>query len=242
MKLTYIHHSGYLLQEGDTALLIDYWKDTETDSAGLVHQQFLQSGGQRYVLASHVHPDHFNPEILQWKQQQPDLQLVLSRDILKRRRAPEEAATYLRRTEVYQDDRVRIEAFGSTDVGVSFAIEAFGLKIFHAGDFNNWHWSEESTPSEARGAEHDYLEKLKVLADAYPAFDLVMFPLDPRLGSAFTRGAEQFISAIHTKTFAPMHFALEPGKEKIVNQFAPVAESKGVRYLSIWHNGDSFEL
>ena len=54
----------------------------------------------------------------------------------------------------------------------------------------------------ARGAEHDHLEKLKVLPTLTPTFDLVMFPLDPAWQRIHPRG-RTVISAIHTKTFAP---------------------------------------
>ena len=56
---------------------------------------------------------------------------------------------------------IRIEAFGSTDVGISFLIDLQGVRLFHAGDLNNWHWSEESTPQEIRKAEGDFLAEIK---------------------------------------------------------------------------------
>lgn len=57
----------------------------------------------------------------------------------------------------YADDVLRVHAFGSTDVGISFLVEAEGKKIFHAGDLNNWHWMDESSEVEWKGYERDYL-------------------------------------------------------------------------------------
>ncbi|MEI3154718.1 MAG: hypothetical protein V8S95_06185 [Odoribacter sp.] len=48
---------------------------------------------------------------------------------------------------------MRIKAFGSTDIGISFLIDIDNIRIFHAGDLNNWHWEEESTPEEIAGTE-----------------------------------------------------------------------------------------
>lgn len=72
-------------------------------------------------------------------------------------------ATYINKGDVYEDPNIRIEAFGSTDVGISFLIDLQGIRLFHAGDLNNWHWSEESTPQEIRKAEGDFLAEVKYL-------------------------------------------------------------------------------
>jgi L-ascorbate metabolism protein UlaG (beta-lactamase superfamily) len=36
--------------------------------------------------------------------------------------------------------------------------------------------------------------------------DLAMFPVDPRLGKDYWKGALQFIDAVHPHLLAPMHF------------------------------------
>ena len=36
--------------------------------------------------------------------------------------------------------------------------------------------------------------------------DVVMFPVDPRLGTEYMRGARQFVEQIKTSIFVPMHF------------------------------------
>lgn len=77
--------------------------------------------------------------------------IILSRDIVRRRRAKEtDADVLLRRGDTYSDDMISVKAFGSTDAGVSFMVETDGKKVFHAGDLNNWHWEDESTPQEVK--------------------------------------------------------------------------------------------
>lgn len=107
-------------------------------------------------------------------------------------------------------------------------IEAQGKLIFHAGDLNNWHWKDESTPQEVAEAEGNYLKELDIIAKYTQAMDVVMFPVDPRLGTDFMRGAQQFIDRIRTGIFVPMHFWERPAE---VMAFAPYAESKGCRYV-----------
>ena len=57
-------------------------------------------------------------------------------------------------------------------------------------------------------------------AAAYPHFDAAMFPVDPRLGKDYMRGAQQFVDAIEVDHFIPMHFGEHYAK---ANAFAPYA-------------------
>ncbi len=237
MKLVYIYHSGYALEADGYAILIDFYKDTgAVPGQGYVHEQLLQRPGKLYVLASHFHPDHFNPEVLAWKEQKEDIVYLFSKDILKHRRAKADDALYLRKGEIYADEQLRITAFGSTDVGVSFLIEAEGKRILHAGDLNNWHWKDESTPDEVAKAEKDYLRELEAITQAAPTLDVAMFPVDPRLGTDFARGAEQLIGRIPVKLFAPMHFG--EWYDKLL-PFKAYAEAHGVHYAGWTAKGQS---
>lgn len=241
MKLDYIYHSGFAIEADGVTVIIDYYKDSSEEAygQGIVHNQLLSRPGVLYVLASHFHPDHFNREILSWKSVRPDIRYILSKDILKHRRAKAEDATYIGKGDVYADEHIRIEAFGSTDVGISFLIDLQGIRLFHAGDLNNWHWSEESTEEEIRKAEGDYLAELKYLKQHTSAIDVAMFPVDSRIGKDYMRGAEQFVERIKTTIFAPMHFSED---YQGGNAFGPFAESKGCRFLHIDHRGQNFEI
>lgn len=163
MKLDYIYHSGFAIEADGVTVIIDYYKDSseEAPDRGIVHDCLLKKPGIIYVLSSHFHPDHFNREVLSWKAERPDIRYIFSKDILKHRRASAEDATFINKGDVYEDGHIRIEAFGSTDVGISFLIDLQGVRLFHAGDLNNWHWSEESTPQEIRKAEGDFLAEVK---------------------------------------------------------------------------------
>ena len=92
MKLTYIFHSGYLLENERSMLIIDYWKDSENK---VVERALSNFSGRVYVLCTHWHPDHFNPEILTWKEKCPDIRYVFSKDILKKRLVSADDASFL---------------------------------------------------------------------------------------------------------------------------------------------------
>ena len=240
MRLLYIYHSGFALEADGFSILIDYFQDSDPDPAkGYVRSELLKRAGTLYILASHFHPDHFHPEVLKWKEQKPDIKYIFSKDILKRRRAKADDAIYLKKGDAYQDELLTIKAFGSTDVGISFLIETEGRRIFHAGDLNNWHWKDESTPQEVAEAEGNYLKELDIIAKETSVMDLVMFPVDPRLGTDFMRGAQQFIDRIKTSVFVPMHFWERPAE---VMAFGPYAESKGCRYIVLSVPGEGTDI
>lgn len=240
MRLTYIYHSGFAIETEGYTILIDYFKDTgKTPDTGFVHDELLRRAGTLYILSSHFHPDHFNPDVLKWKEIKSDIKYIFSKDILKRHRATAEDAVYLKKGDVFEDENIRIRAFGSTDVGISFLIEAEGKLLFHAGDLNNWHWKDESTPQEVAKAEGDYLRELDILAQATGHLHLAMFPVDPRIGTDFMRGAEQFVDRIKTDVLVPMHFWKHPAE---VVAFGPYAESKGCRYILLSYPGESTDF
>jgi len=167
------------------------------------------------------------------------IRYIFSKDILKSHRAKPEDATYIKKGETYEDETIRIEAFGSTDVGSSFLIHLQDWNIFHAGDLNNWHWSEESTEAEIRKANGDFLAEVKYLKEKAPKIDLALFPVDRRMGKDYMKGAKQFIEQIKTTIFVPMHFSEDYEGGNALRDFA---ENAGCRFVSITHRGESFEI
>lgn len=233
IKLTYIFHSCFMLETEQCVLIFDYWKDSPE---GDVKKMLEHTGKRVYFMASHFHEDHFNPEIIAMNVPNGDKRIILSRDIIRRHRAKEtDADVVMRKGDVYNDEYIKIKAFGSTDAGVSFMLETDGKKIFHAGDLNNWHWEDESTPQEVKKMEGDFKAVLRDIKAEYPAVDLAMFPVDPRLGTDFARGARQWIQTIKTTYLAPMHFP--PAREKAMT-FGKEAEMCGTKFLYIRHEGE----
>lgn len=236
MKLTYIYHSGYAIETEDFTIIIDYYKDSDNE---IVSKNLLNKKGKLYVLSTHSHYDHFKMEILKWKIIHSDVTYIFSKDILSNRKVEDNDAVYLDKSETYQDETLLVQAYGSTDLGVSFLIKFDDKVIFHAGDLNNWHWNEESTAEEIKKAEDFYREELGLLATDVKHLDLAMFPIDPRLGRDYMKGAEQFVSAIQTDVLAPMHFDEDYDKAAA---FAAFALDKGCRCICWKHTSESMIL
>lgn len=241
MKLYYIYHSGFALETDELVIIIDYFQDSNKNATnqGIVHSELLKTKKKFYVLSTHAHHDHFNPEILDWKQDRKDITYIFSQDILEHKLAKKEDAVFLEKGESFGDSNLSVEAFGSTDQGSSFLLHINNKLIFHAGDLNNWHWKDEASLEESQAAENWYLEELTEIYRQYKLLDLVLFPVDQRLQRDYYLGAEQFITKIHTRFFAPMHFDLD---YKGANAFKTVADKHDTTFLEIKERGQLFEL
>jgi L-ascorbate metabolism protein UlaG (beta-lactamase superfamily) len=240
MKITYIYHSCFALEFNEFNAIIDYYEDTaKSQENGYIHSYLLRQPQKLYVLSSHSHADHFNSEVLNWKLQKSNIQYIFSKDILDAGLANKEDALYLDKLDSYKDEYFNIKAYGSTDIGISFLIQTSKKKIFHAGDLNNWHWDEECSVEEAQEYENNYLIELELLAKDLTHLNLVFFPIDPRLGKDYMKGAEQFINRIPTDILAPMHFDEAYNKAAA---FASYAETKKCKSIKWANKGDNIKL
>ena len=249
MRLTYLFHSGFSLETDTCLLVFDYWMDPAR-----VMPRLLESDKPLYVLASHFHEDHFSPRIFTWKEQRPDITYILSKDILKHRRACREAAdAWLAKGAVWQDEHVRVTATGSTDSGVSWVVEVGDRRIFHAGDLNNWYarlLNDEDRNTGVFGnwglgvdpvkEEKRYLGELKDIRKVTERFDVVMFPVDSRIGNGYTRGARQFIGLFKVGLLVPMHFVA--GGFESAWRMKEFTDACGIRFWDITCEGESMEV
>jgi L-ascorbate metabolism protein UlaG (beta-lactamase superfamily) len=232
-KITYLFHSGYAVETQNHFLIFDYYQPFSGNKLsitdGVITSEFLKSKKNVIVFASHAHADHFDPTILKWGKDNPNIHYILSSDI----RAKMGTLNHhiVSAYEKLTVDNVTIETFGSTDQGISFLIQADGLSIFHAGDLNWWHWSGETKK------ERDYAEKIfkaeieKIIGQQ---IDIAFFPVDRRLEEAYCMGAEYFAANLKPRLLLPMHFGNDYGATKA---FAQRAEVLGIPTTAINHKG-----
>jgi L-ascorbate metabolism protein UlaG (beta-lactamase superfamily) len=177
---------------------------------------------------------------MRWKQIRPDIHYIFSKDILEMKQGINfDDVVFLEKGQKWEDEILRVWAFGSTDVGSSFLITADGKRMFHAGDLNNWHWNEESTPEESQACERHFFQEIEYIAKTTTWLDLAMFPVDPRQGKDYMLGAKQFVERIQTKVFAPMHFGSSYDK---MQAFQPFAQAAGCRFMGWKTNGETIEF
>ena len=246
MKLTYMFHSGFVLETEQSVLVFDYWKDPAH-----VMESVLLNQKPLYVLSSHFHEDHFTRGFFAWKKRKENVTYILSKDILRHRRAAkEEADVWLAKGASWSDDRISVKALGSTDSGVSWIVETEGRRVFHAGDLCNWYarFLPDAVPGQTIYSEEfeeyidpivhekQYLGELKDIRKVADSFDIVMFPVDGRIGNGYTLGGRQFIERFKVGLFVPMHFVAS-GFESAW-RFKEFADELNVAFWKISKEGD----
>ena len=250
MQLTYIFHSGFVFETDQCILVFDYWMDP----AGVL-PRYLESSKPMYVFASHFHEDHFTPEILTWRERRDSICYLLSKDILRHRRArKEDADAWLGKGATWEDALVRVTATGSNDSGVSWVVETGGMRLFHAGDLNNWYarfltddYQGGLVYSPDFGIDVDpvkeekrFLGELKDIRKLTGRFDVAMFPVDGRIGNGYTRGARQFLDRFQVGLFVPMHFVTVGFRSAW--RMKEFADEKSVPFWCIAREGESREV
>lgn len=228
-SLTYIYHDCFVYENEAVILIFDYWKDPLAPPEGKDFPPFLKNLDRNkfiYVFVSHHHKDHFSRRIFLWAREFPNISYIISPDVFKAVKymlsaggtysgyqPPSDKVFVLSPGESYQDDLLKVKAFPSTDIGNAYAISCYGKIIFHAGDLNAWLWIDESTNEEIEEARKSYTSIVNDIQKEFPYFDLVMFPVDSRLGREYWWGAKYFVDHISTALFVPMHFELVLAEE-----------------------------
>lgn len=201
MEINYLLNSGFMIRDDRTLLVFDDYEDP----AGIVDAAYDAGDFDRlYIFATHAHFDHFGTHIRAYS---PNVtQYIFSNDIKHTKRAkmfPTKKITYVRRYSEWQDDWLKVWIYDSTDVGVSFLVQTpSGAKIFHAGDFNWWHWSDD-TPENIELATKSFKRQIKRMEGM--TADVAFFPVDGRLGSSQELGAIDFVKCVKVKGFVAMH-------------------------------------
>ncbi len=233
--LTYLENSGFALEMGDTLLAFDVCSDRAVPGrkgldGGVLDAGELARFARRALFFSHSHGDHYCRQAFALE----ECEKYISYEF-----PPAFPGTRLRPGEQVEQDGLKVRAFGSTDLGVSFFVEYKGKGIFHAGDFNLWHWREESTQAEIEEAYALYQGVLETLLPLKGKIDLCFFPVDPRMGRTTMEGALDFCTRLEPKITVPMHMQ---GDGALGRRFVGEMERKGLRAVCLPKRGDRVDI
>ena len=192
MKVTFIHHSSFLVESRSAMLLFDYYQGELPP---------LDGAKPLYILTSHKHADHYGKIIYSIADTHPDVRYILSGDVPQRDlpagfKCP---VTYIDPHQEYQDELLKVRTLMSNDRGVAFVCEVDGKKIYHGGDLNNWCWDKGETALEDERIYHKELGRIKK-----DVFDVAFIPMDTRLKD-YRLGIDDFMQYSDAKTIFPMH-------------------------------------
>ena len=208
MKITYLNHSGFIVEYNKAVLLFDYYKGTIPK---------FSKDMSIYVFVSHKHYDHFNKEIFSLADEYDNIKFILSKDTKMNEaymdrlgiiRKARECIHYVEQNRMYEfDEHLKVETFSSTDAGVAFLITLWDRTIYHAGDLNWWTWKGETSEEYISMSNRYITEVLKLKGRK---IDLSFLVLDPRQEERFYLGLDFFMRVTVTKWVIPMHFWEKP--------------------------------
>lgn len=240
MKVTYIQHSGFLVEWERCVWLFDYYQGKIPD---------ISREKKLFVFVSHSHGDHFNPEIFEMFADDPQVEYILASEVRRKVRElglsqekicrvhflkPHESWS----TDDGAGDGVLLHTYRSTDRGVAFLAEYQGKKVYHGGDLNWWVWKGE-TKQQYNDMTVKFQREVQLLREEAGVLDAAFLPLDPRQEEWYRLGMDYFLEQIEVKTVFPMHFW---GDYSVIDKYKKESKEYGKRVVSISREGDEWEL
>ena len=242
MRVTYIGHSGFLMEVSKTYFLFDYY---EGDIPEMNREYPL------VVFVSHKHADHYNPVIFELVKKHLHVYYVVSKDVpvkwkikeYEQQKIPlEEKIIVVRKntdTELVlpgKETALKITTLKSTDEGVAYLLEYEGKRYYHAGDLNLWLWAGE-TKQYNDNMRIKYFKELQKLRGM--TLEAAFLPLDPRQEQDAFAGMESFLEYVQVTKVFPMHFW---GKHSIIGEFLKKHPEHEGRMARIERTGQAFHL
>lgn len=245
MEVYHIYHSGFLFRFEEYDLLFDYYRGDLPDDLG--------KDKPLYVVASHVHPDHFHFCIFEIFRNAPKVHYLLSHDIHKKynekfflkkgcTKEQYERISFLASGEEYryEDGKLRIRTLVSTDRGNAYLVDAMEHRIYHAGDLN-WWLCEEAEHEKKATIEKLFKEQIQKLGEYVQKekkpIEAACLSLDPRQGACYAKGFDYIMRNVEVAAAYPMHFWDE---REVISRLMedPVSEPyreriKSVPYFSV---------
>lgn len=206
MKVTYLNHSGFLLEADTFYCIFDYYKGNIPE---------LDAEKDIFVFCSHSHEDHFNPDVFELQRQYPKVTYVFANEIRRARKRKMEALGidlseihFVKNREDYEikgagGTRLQVHTLLSTDRGCAFVIDYEGFVIYHAGDLNHWRWEGEPEEWNHRMGKN-FQKEMQYLEGK--SLDIAFVPLDPRQEKDYCLGMNGLLKSAVVKHLFPMHF------------------------------------
>lgn len=206
VKVTYLAHSGFLLEWEHCYWLFDYFRGTLPP---LNHQKKL------FVFCSHSHGDHFNPAVFSLADSY-QTEYIFSGELKHackkvQKKHPEKELPGIRFLSASENtsfsdgagESLQVHAMCSTDCGVAFVVDYRGKTIYHAGDLHWWVWPGEPE-EENRQMTGRYKKEMEYLNGRI--IDLAFSPLDGRQEEYYDWGLDYLIAHTESRYVFPMHF------------------------------------
>ena len=195
MKVWHLNHSGVAVETENHLLFFDIFGEALTPAEnedlekGVINPAQMQDKDILFFV-SHEHHDHFDPKIFGLDKMGKRVRYVLPEEFDE----IFEDGIFVHANMQVQLEDCRITTFDSTDIGVAYLVEIDGMRIYHAGDLNWWHWEGEEESfnlDQATRYQHEMQQLKKTLQGK--SLDLAFIPMDQRLGAGFCKRCYLFL-------------------------------------------------
>lgn len=220
----YLGHSGWAVKTKNHLLVFDFYEGKPEPAEpklvnGRINPEEIKNL-KVIVFVSHVHGDHFDKTILDWKDKLQDIRYVFGWKAFK-----DPAYTYMGFRKKIKLDKLTIESIHSPEAGEiegNFLVRVDGLTIYHSGDYSRSHAA--------------FKKDMDYLAQIAPGIDLFFM-----LAGSDMDNSEALIALekVKPRNMFPMHAG---GSEYIFLKFAELARKKGIKTKIICsqNRGDMF--
>lgn len=209
MKITYIHHSGYAVQNEKSIYVFDYYKK---DMPDYLIAAVEKGDKDVYFFVSHGHADHFNPEIFGYAAE--NVYYIVSHDIKEkieyRKILDDYEGVQIEYISPYDNMNIQgkngslllVETLKSTDRGVAFIVTSEGKSVYHAGDLNNWIFDgmDKAKLGDMKARYTREIDKIEGRL-----IEVAFLPVDYRLGDYIADGPAYFLEKVYVNHIFPMH-------------------------------------
>lgn len=220
MVITYIKHSGFLVELEHEYLLFDYYQGDLPQLDGVKRLT---------VFVSHEHYDHFNSDIFTLFSDYPNVQFVISSDV----KLSKQVDLVVSPNEEIELNGLWIKTLTSTDQGVAFLVKVNDVCLYHAGDLHLWVFDDD-TDEEQKQMHSNFSREINKLRDYF--IDVAFLPLDPRLKEFAFGGVEEFVDKVNVKWLVPMHMW---DNYELIKQYNACHEKQ---LVEITHENQKFEI
>ena len=239
-KITYLDHSGYMIQTPEVLLVFDYCHDpAHKVIKTLSHNQELPV----VFFISHADRNHINHEIFNLGQNHERL-YIISNDFHDRKDNLNIPIGWISPGDTLDNlpGKVKVKAYSTTRRGCSFVVTtATGRNIFHGGELGRCDIHDGNSPKDIAACDEKFAVIVNRIAEDHPSFDLTMMAVDTTDGSQFAKNASYFLHKIKVADFVPFHIDDPKDKACEIADY-PFSQKVDTRLICLTSPGESAEF
>lgn len=199
-KITYLFHSGWLMETDHEILIIDFIPADNTNMEIELFKKFERAVSEKkkaYILITHEHYDHFHKPLMEWSKKLPGVKAILGWDI----KTNDDTIMRLSGRDSVSVDGLKVIAHPSTDIGSGFLVSLKGLTFYHAGDHAAWDASLNAT----------HQKEINFIKSGAKKIDVAFFPIARgklggcRVTESITTGTIEAVKILRPQVVFPMH-------------------------------------